>query len=377
MMRNLIDRIASESGYPRKSYHGPSAPYDPDYVPSAPSVFGHNKNVHRALDTQTIVDEILSYVPHTLENSQGLYGESGDDVLACYKSFFHHQENWGIYFDVARMFDYVTHNSFGDDSSMILKVLHHERFHFLVEFLGAFLEPVTSGLVGNQIYDSYQRVNGSSPRLVEEAMCNAYALTRPYKSVNLRLKPKQIVSELAKICDKAPAGYRDYWQVCDPHGVPGSLAPHRQQISKDWFNNSVAIFFDGMVQSRTMIFTAFMNQVVVGSALHVRSLLLSEREFSRIPTYLVYPWSPQQGGMQFYTPKIKLARFYRFLESKYGVVYSEGSKHGKLHQPSTGKKRVGWKRKGSKADLLPYHIKQAATWLELPPDNLAKELEAF
>ena len=379
MFRNVINRIAEESWDRLRSSSSYATPFDPDYLPPSSGTCV-NKEIVRAFDTETIIDEVSWFVKSGISSYSSApnfsgFREEGTDFLAFYKSYFDHGQDWGIYFDVERMAEHIQNATFGDDRALIISIIHHERFHFLVEFFGALQEHFSQGAQGNLVYDRYNKANPRSPvKLVEEAMANAYALTRQYRKNVPGLTQRKVVEELARIDDLAPAGYRDYGKVCF-RGYSARYSPHKQ-ISREQFNNSAALFFDAMSLGSQIDFSLFKDTIVAGSALHVPRLLLSNNQFASVPMYLLYP-AQHSNSIQFLTPGIKLKKFYRFLEAKYNVIYLEGSKHGKLFQPSTGKKRNAWKRKGSNSDLLPYHVRQAASWLEVSADVLAREAHNF
>ena len=378
--KNVVDRIADQTGDWIAHRFGATTGFDPDYIPPIHTPFG-DRDIYKATDTQSVIGEILAFASDNKSSVSQTslspwFREAGHDYLAYYKPYFNFGDDWGIYFDVDRMSNFIQDYGFGEDEALILHVLHHERFHFLVEHLCAVLVPPTHrGLYDNQPYDDYQRANKNGPFFpVEEALANAYALTRSYRRAPTSMSTANLVKELAKLCDQAPSGYRDYRLVCDPMSLYQGKRAKRDSWLK-FFNNSFAVFFGALQQRQSISFNIFSQFVVSGTSPHVKQLLLTENQLAQVPVYLLYPVTSGASLLNYITPKKKLKEFYQFIESQYGVIYREGRSHGKLVQPSSGKKLNAWQRKNGKADLKHYQLKQAANWLGVPTEVLAEEFK--
>ena len=247
-----------------------------------------------------VIAEVLSYTS-LLQEPSGYY-DSGDDVLACYKSFFKYGNDWGIYFKVENLSRFIDESSFSDDPSLIMKVVYHERFHFLTEALCAlsdnFHELISNP---NQIFcemnRSYEGFSENRKHTffhnVDEAMANAYALTRSYNTSILtpQFSPKILQQELCKVCDKAPAGYRDYRRVSDNTVIYGY--GRTANVNSESFNNSYLIYLNALFNQKKIDFPCFANRMP-GDSLFSKYLTLDNNIFQHIPMYLEYPTKAKQ-----------------------------------------------------------------------------------
>ena len=236
-----------------------------------------------------LIAEILSDIPDSLPN---IGAEEGDDRLACYRSFAGHQDNWGIFFDVEAMQSFIRCSSFGDDPSLVMKVLHHERFHFLTETLCASLEPLLlqGAYRGSPIYKDFisSKQNSSKIFNVDEAMANAYALTRVYacQAITPQLPPQMLKEKLCAICDKAPSGYRDYKRV-----FSRNVYANTRRITSNNFLASYWVYYCALKDRSGMNIDwhDFDSAELLGLKVHSKKMMLDENIFKHIPMYLEYP----------------------------------------------------------------------------------------
>jgi mRNA-degrading endonuclease RelE of RelBE toxin-antitoxin system len=236
-----------------------------------------------------LIAEIVSDIPDSLPNA-GVY-DMHDDVLARYQSFAGHQDDWGIFFNVEAMQSFICGSSFGDDPSLVMKVLHHERFHFLTETLYASLESPSQGRWGfDFMYKDFVSAKHNSSKIfdIDEAMANAYALTRVYRSpaITPQLPPEKLKEKLCAICDKAPAGYRDYKRVFSRNAYDG-----KRSVTSNKFLASYWLYYCALKDGRSINIDwhDFDNAELFGVKIHSKQMMLDENILKHIPMYLEYP----------------------------------------------------------------------------------------
>ena len=133
--------------------------------------------------------------------------ELGIEAIAIYVPY-HLTKSWGIYIFLEKLSGLAFHVSqrlgiaFSDAfHSCGRAVIEHELFHFHTEYSATIIETV----VRRRIYLPYLRASRPYDK-DEEAIANAWMLTSrsPY------IRRKIIRSELKRLCDMSPPGYRDY-----------------------------------------------------------------------------------------------------------------------------------------------------------------------
>ena len=294
--QNVLDRIAGEN----------SKRFADTTSFTASRVAG--RVVERVANEGELIGRLLTYDleqddlhdPHT---------EGGDEALAWYSPFHFFGDEWGIFFDVEKMVQFVSTNSFDDDPALIMKVLYHEQFHFIVEALCADLQQTLAARpydhwnrsdLRNWVYESFfnQSLRGSNLFLIDEAMANAYAVTRNFAHTSRvsGLGPAVIRDALCAICDKAPAGYRDYMRVCRAglgkfsfsSGVTGPT------VSIESFRNSLGLYRLALTGPANIDFSYF-DQPILGEAIVPWALSRQKSILGRVPMYLVFPAATSRG----------------------------------------------------------------------------------
>ncbi len=160
--------------------------------------------------------------------------EEGWDTLAWYVPLHGNgPAQWGIYFHGPRM------RAFGrrmmldlcetNDHEVLMlatkAILHHEQFHFLVEYFSTQAEQVLE----RPVYEPYKRkvYDPTCPHkeCIEESLANAYALTRRYSTRKLSgTSSSELKHYLRHTCDNAPPAYREYDRYLRPRfGSPRTI----------------------------------------------------------------------------------------------------------------------------------------------------------
>jgi hypothetical protein len=302
--KSVIDEVAlSEDESLRYSLD--AEPKDPNReVKCAISGIGR---LERVSDTATLIARILVHDikdPPTLKPS---YDEIGTEALAWYQPFHYWDQDWGIFFDVDAMARFVAKKSFGDDPSLIMNVLHHERFHFIVEYLCAALSEGERGyryppcFIGNDVYQAFSAAKkpGTALYRVDEAMANAYALTRKYGTPSLmrQFTPKELRERLCNVCDSAPLGYNEYRKVCAGNLLNKQKRKGADAPSKDIFINSCAVLYASLREPSTIRFLNFAAcPPRAGGRLLAKQMLPENPLLKNIPIYVVYPPNATGSG---------------------------------------------------------------------------------
>lgn len=238
------------------------------------------------------------------------YLDEGTEALAWYSPFHFFGDEWGIFFDVEKMVQFVSTNSFGDDPALIMKVLYHEQFHFIVEALCADLQQTLAARpydhwdrssLKNWVYENFSKqksLRGSNLFLIDEAMANAYAITKSFETASRVsvLSPAALRDALCAICDKAPAGYRDYMRVCRVGlgEFPPSLRVSGARVATDTFRNSLGLYRLALAEPASIDFSYF-DQPILGEAIGRWELFQKRSIFGRVPVYLVFPAAASRG----------------------------------------------------------------------------------
>jgi len=294
--QNVLDRVAGEN----------SKKFADTTSFTASRVAG--RVVERVANEGELIGRLLTY-DLKQDDFQDPHTEGGDEFLAWYSPFHFFGDEWGIFFDVEKMAQFVSINSFGDDPALIMKVLYHEQFHFIVEALCADLQQTLearpydhlnrSGLK-NWVYEKFfeQSLRGSNLFLIDEAMANAYAITKSFETASRVsvLSPAVLRDALCAICDKAPAGYRDYMRVCRV-GL-GEFPPSRRvsgaRVATDTFRNSLGLYRLALAEPASIDFSYF-DQPILGEAIGRWELFQKRSIFGRVPVYLVFPAETRRG----------------------------------------------------------------------------------
>jgi hypothetical protein len=288
-VQNVLDRIAGEN----------SKRFADTTSFTASRVAG--RVVERVANEGELIGRLLTY-DLKQDDFQDAHAEGGDDALAWYSPFHFFGDEWGIFFDVEKMVQFVSTNSFGDDPALIMKVLYHEQFHFIVEALCADLQQTLAARPYdhwerdgvNLVYKRFseQRLPGSNLFLIDEAMANAFAVTGDFVGTSRvsGLGPTVIRDALCAICDKAPAGYRDYMRVCRPGlgELYRSSRVSKRKVCKDSFRNSLGLYRLALIESANVDFSYF-DQPILGEAIVPWALSRQKSILGRVPMYLVFP----------------------------------------------------------------------------------------
>ena len=256
--------------------------------------------VERVSDIATLIARILV---HDIEDPTALtpsYSDEGTEALAWYQSFQYWDQDWGIFFNVDAMARFVATESFGDDPSLIMSILHHERFHFIVEYLCAALSEGERAyrpppwFIGNDVYQAFRdsKKPGTELYRVDEAMANAYALTREYGTQSLmrQFSSKELTKRLCNVCDSAPLGYNEYRKINAGNLLSKRTRKGADAPSKDIFINSCAVLYASLREPSTIRFADFAEPPPrAGAGLLAHQMLPKNLLLKNIPTYLVYP----------------------------------------------------------------------------------------
>lgn len=289
--QNVLDRIAGEN----------SKRFADTTSFTASRVAG--RVVERVANEGELIGRLLTYeMGDDYVQYPDPYLDEGTEALAWYSPFHFFGDEWGIFFDVEKMVQFVSTNSFGDDPALIMKVLYHEQFHFIVEALCADLQQTLPARPYdhwerdsvNLVYKRFleQRLPGSNLFLIDEAMANAYAITKSFDTASgvSALGPAVTRDALCAICDKAPAGYRDYMRVCRP-GLGEfyrSSRVSKRKVCKDSFRNSLGLYRLALTEPANIDF-AYFDQPILGEAIGRWELFRQKSILGRVPMYLVFP----------------------------------------------------------------------------------------
>ena len=305
----------------------------------------------------------------------GGYEENGDDWLACYKSFQKYGSDWGIYFRLEKMasFTELKCRNIGIDSrlryrqALVEKVKRHEDFHFHVEYKCAHLPQPRSiankpAEFRNDAYEGLQLAKEKSNGVIwlEEAMANAYALTRDIKSAEIR-------DFLCRICDNAPPGYRDYAKCC----ILGGRVP-----SKTVFASSLACYGRHLYEPSRLDLQTFQITQSRNASVFERYHLASAKLRKPIPLYLILEEKQvSESALELKIANMRLSEFYKGLE-KLGVRVLNGKKHMKLEFEKDGRLRKmnGWQRPETNTEADMYMVRQVAAWLGIKKQSVLKHL---
>ena len=259
--------------------------------------------LERVSDTATLIARILVHDIEDQPTRKPRYDDIGTEALAWYQPF----HDWGIFFDVDAMARFVAKESFGDDPSLIMKVLHHERFHFIVEYLCAALSEGERGCrypswnIGNDVCQAFRDAKKPGTELyrVDEAMANAYALTRKYGTPSLmrQFAPKELRERLCKVCNSAPLGYNEYRKVSAGNLLNKQTRVGADAPSKDVFINSCAVLYASLREPSTIKFLDFaVWPPQAGGRLLAKQMLPAHPLLKNIPIYVVYPPNATGSG---------------------------------------------------------------------------------
>ena len=162
--------------------------------------------------------------------------DEGFDYLAWYVPL--HQNGpdaWGIYFHGPRMvrFGQQLRAQLGEPdlqpvmTKAVSAVLHHERFHFLVELFATQAEQVCQRAVYEPYKTGVYRPSFPGRECIEESLANAYSITRRYSTRDLHhTSPQELRDALRRSCDMGPPAYSEYKRYIDP-GMNHSGSPSR------------------------------------------------------------------------------------------------------------------------------------------------------
>ena len=294
---NVIGKI--ESLLAHKSDHQIAAP---KYNGTGP--------VERVGNVQNLIAQILLHEPAEKNDQiKEAYKEAGTESLAWYQSYHDYGDDWGIFFDVEKMSQFISLNSFGEDPSIVLQTLFHERYHFLVEYLcasisyGEAVGHLYPDMIGNRIYEVFRKAKhgrGQGHRdffEIDEAMANAYSLIQNYKSSAFtpQITPAQLQIQLCSLCDLGPPGYRDYPKV-SAGNLLSRWSPTKAPSEKV-FVNSFAILRWHLTDPDNLGFQNFaLGPYLNGGGLLAKRMLLSKPILERVPMYLVFPKLGANGG---------------------------------------------------------------------------------
>ena len=106
-----------------------------------------------------IADILMHDAQDTPSLMKWSYNDHGTEALAWYQSYYHWDEDWGIFLDVNSIARFIQDYDVGSESALIVSILHHERFHFLVEYACAAVSyPISEnhGTNRNQTYERYR-----------------------------------------------------------------------------------------------------------------------------------------------------------------------------------------------------------------------------
>ena len=304
---NVLDRIASLARANKYNLTSRECPVQKGY------------RVASAGSDKEIIGQILAY-EQAADSEPQVEGweDEGSEFLAWYKSFHFWGEDWGIYFDVQRIANFVSKYSFGDDPALVRSILYHEHFHFLLEACCARIEQLRrseyrgfrpSLNMRNGVYERFIEHKSLKADLyeVDEALANAYAITRSYEATAklTGLTPVRLRQELAKIFDKAPRGYRDYMKVCrSGNSVASRGSSPQRTLSRKEFRKSFALYQLGLVDPSVIDFPYF-GQEIKGEEIWGAELPKEAMMIARVPLYLLFPLAPL-GSASYPRPSLKL-----------------------------------------------------------------------
>jgi hypothetical protein len=160
--------------------------------------------------------------------------EEGIEFLAWYVAV-HAQgpHNWGIYFHGPRMMQFAewVRVQLGEPYlhpvlvQTTKAVLHHERFHFLVECAATHMEQHTEQPIYTPYKQQVYRPCFPHETCIEEGLANAYKLTRRYDTSDFAHAPTTAFRDvLRQACDMSPRAYRGYRRWLDDRQM-GSTDP--------------------------------------------------------------------------------------------------------------------------------------------------------
>jgi hypothetical protein len=267
--------------------------------------------VERVGNVKNLIAQILLHDPAgKSDRINGAYEEVGTELLAWYQSYHVHGDDWGIFFDVEKMSQFISLNSFGEDPSIVLQILFHERYHFLVEYLCASISygeavghQYPDSKIGNSIYEVFRKAKHLKGQghggffEIDEAMANAYSLIQNYKSSAFTpsITPAQLQKQLCSLCDLGGPGYQDY-----PKVSAGNLLSVRSQTkapSEKVFVNSFATLRWHLTSPANLGFQDFaLGPYLNGSGLLAKRMLLPKAILERVPIYLVFPNPRAKSG---------------------------------------------------------------------------------
>ena len=407
MSRNVIDRLGQEKKYKndlarpgteRAHSHSERLPWNPEHIPSSPFLADVEAGVSPIGDIKELTSAILHDVDcindPIPEYDRG-YEELGDDYLAWYCPFCFHGQDWGIFFHLQRMQAFIRGEAkdTGESPSplgreLIRKVLHHELFHFLTEHTAA----ISSQLRGekffsNDVYKDYIKVSPNT-RLTEEAMANAYALTRTDycpEDFSQFKSGSDLRDYLCSVCDKAGPGYKDYRNVSTDDSDPGLLI-HRPGLTtpskpdKLKFKKYFDTFSSALGQGNPIQMPLERERHNWSFTKPATGEVLDKPLLKRVPIYLVAERNhhglasntgPGSLDLKIKPHTMRLSDFYNRLKRKHGLEYEEGGKHGKLYLRSKNKRMNAWKRKGKKSERVKdYMVKQVSDFLGIGYEEL-------
>jgi hypothetical protein len=226
-------------------------------------------------------DECISAVPE-IESE-------GWEALAWYVPL--HQRGphaWGFYFHGPRMSSYAECMAASLSESGLLAVLklatqailHHERFHFFVEYYATQAEQNLLRPVYVPYKEKVYTPSWGGPTCIEESLANAYALTRRYNTVELdRTSSKALKQYLRHSCDNSPGGYREYDRYL--RAKPGTPRTTEQR-----FRGYCGLLAE-IIRDASLPDLPFEHWLpVVGNRFDLASDM-SRRLLNQIPTYVV------------------------------------------------------------------------------------------
>ncbi|MDP1916423.1 MAG: hypothetical protein Q8L14_09270 [Myxococcales bacterium] len=140
-------------------------------------------------------------------------GETSADAIASCHSFHEFETQWGVYFSASALLGYAKalfpKTPLSKSTPFVWRfVLHHELFHFGIEYAVAQLECMT----GKAIYRLAQTFFGDLAEdeypynQPEEALCNGYALRQ---MTSTRPRPRNAQEILRRNMAQEKPGYRD------------------------------------------------------------------------------------------------------------------------------------------------------------------------
>ncbi len=260
----------------------------------------------RAENIDSLIAHILMHdVQDTSSLMNGLYEDLGTEFLAWYQSYHHWGEDWGIFLDVNAIARFIQDYDVGSEPALILSILHHERFHFLVEYACAAVSypiPGSHGSKGNQTYERFGKEQRARRELfeIEEAMANAYALTRWYPPP--AKFPRKLRQNLCAVYDLAPAGYKDFRKVSS-HNLWGYGRERDTQPSTRVFSQSCGELYANLLSPDEITYESFSRPTtpVTGGKVLAGIMMSGEQEFANVPVYLCFPQSvnPNSSTLSF------------------------------------------------------------------------------